>query len=280
MRYWPVLIALGLAACEPSIPDSTAGVGFTDYNLFEQQQREIARLQQEQQLALVNDPDRQALASETIGNVDPDIGTPPAVVAAVPAVPSASEPAAAAPVASDTPQVAAAPLSAIVIQDTPQPAASAEDIAAAALDAAEAGETPQEASSINNPGISDEQNFDAVAGRESIESDAERLARNAENYEVIQPGALPERSGDGGPNIVAYALATTNNPGQVLYERNTFNAVNRFNRSCSRYRNADEAQRDFLSKGGPDRDRMGVDPDGDGFACFWDPRPFRVARGG
>ncbi len=30
---------------------------------------------------------------------------------------------------------------------------------------------------VNNPGISDEQDFEAVAGRETIESDAERLAR-------------------------------------------------------------------------------------------------------
>ena len=38
----------------------------------------------------------------------------------------------------------------------------------------------------------------------------------------------------------------------------------------------DQAQQDFLAKGGPERDRMGVDPDGDGFACAWDPRPFRL----
>ena len=27
-----------------------------------------------------------------------------------------------------------------------------------------------------------------------------------------------------------------------------------------------------------ERDRMGLDPDGDGFACAWDPAPFRLAR--
>jgi hypothetical protein len=33
-----------------------------------------------------------------------------------------------------------------------------------------------------------------------------------------------------------------------------------------------------LSNGGPERDRLGLDPDGDGFACYWDPTPFRLAR--
>jgi len=132
----------------------------------------------------------------------------------------------------------------------------------------------------NNPGISDEQSFEAVSARESIESDAERLARLRQEYEVIEPQPLPSRSGGTGPNIVAYALNTTNSVGQTVYRRSGFNADSRFQRACARYATADEAQRDFLARGGPENDRMGVDPDGDGFACFWDPRPFRAARGG
>ena len=27
--------------------------------------------------------------------------------------------------------------------------------------------------------------------------------------------------------------------------------------------------------GGPKVDPKGIDPDGDGFACYWDPKPFR-----
>ncbi len=46
--------------------------------------------------------------------------------------------------------------------------------------------------------ISDEQNFNAVAERESIESDAARLAQNRAQYVVIQPTALPQREGGGG----------------------------------------------------------------------------------
>jgi hypothetical protein len=132
----------------------------------------------------------------------------------------------------------------------------------------------------NNPGISDEQNFEAVSARETIESDADRLARLRAEYQVVQPEALPERAGDTGPNIVAFALSTGNAVGQPVYRRSGFRAEARFERSCARFATADEAQREFLDRGGPEEDPMGVDPDGDGFACFWDPSPFRAARGG
>ena len=48
--------------------------------------------------------------------------------------------------------------------------------------------------------------------------------------------------------------------------------------NCGRFRDADAAQRAFLAGGGPARDRYGVDPDGDGFACTWDPGPYRALR--
>jgi hypothetical protein len=35
-----------------------------------------------------------------------------------------------------------------------------------------------------------------------------------------------------------------------------------------------------LARGGPDKDPRGLDPDGDGFACGWDPAPFLLAEGG
>jgi hypothetical protein len=131
---------------------------------------------------------------------------------------------------------------------------------------------------LNNPGISDEQSFDAVSARETIQSDAERIAANREAYVVIQPRDLPERPGGGGPNIVAYALATNHPVGTQLYSRSGLNADSRFQRACARYASSDLAQEDFLARGGPERDRLGVDPDGDGYACYWDPTPFRTAR--
>lgn len=128
--------------------------------------------------------------------------------------------------------------------------------------------------------ISDEQNFTAVAERETIESDAERIAANRAQYVTIEPTALPPRPDGSGASIVAYALATTNDPGQPLYSRMGLAAQTRFDNACAKYGSADRAQEAFLDAGGPQRDRYGMDPDGDGFACYWDPRPFRAAREG
>ncbi len=132
----------------------------------------------------------------------------------------------------------------------------------------------------NGAAISDEQSFEAVAGRETIQSDAERRAQQAAAYQVIQPTALPQRAGDTGPNIVEYALNAPNKRGQEWYSRFVLGTMgNRFERNCASYRSPDEAQRDFLARGGPERDPKGIDPDGDGFACGWDPAPFLAAVG-
>ncbi len=129
---------------------------------------------------------------------------------------------------------------------------------------------------IDNGAISDEQDFGAVDSRRSIESDAERLEQNRAQYTVIQPTDLPSRRGTG-PNIVEYAVTTNNPVGVQLYRRIGFNRENRAIRACSKYATSDLAQQAFLAAGGPVRDRKGLDPDGDGFACAWDPTPFRLA---
>jgi hypothetical protein len=132
---------------------------------------------------------------------------------------------------------------------------------------------------VNSAGISSENDFDAVSGQRSIEDDAALIAANRAQREVVEPQALPDRVASG-PNIVAYALSTTHAPGTQLYRRVTLNREARFRRACAAYPSADQAQIDFLARGGPERDRRGVDPDGDGFACNWDPRPFRLAAQG
>jgi hypothetical protein len=132
----------------------------------------------------------------------------------------------------------------------------------------------------NTGGISDEQDFEAVSSRESIESDAARRAQQAAQYQVLQPQALPAPPPTTGPNIVEYALNAPNSLGQPWYSRFIlFAREGRADRNCAKYRTADEAQRDFLARGGPDKDSLGLDPDGDGFACAWDPAPFRAAVG-
>lgn len=145
--------------------------------------------------------------------------------------------------------------------------------------AAETQSEPVQTEPVSNGGISDEQDFSAVAERESIESDAARLAANAAQYQVAEVTALPVRDGDEGPNIVEYALAAPNKLGQPWYSRLQLFSQTRFETNCAKYNTPDDAQRDFLLRGGPDRDPMGLDPDGDGFACGWDPEPFRLAFG-
>jgi hypothetical protein len=134
----------------------------------------------------------------------------------------------------------------------------------------------EESGEVSNVGISDEQDFEAVKSRESIESDAERIARNRSEYVIVQPKDLPVRAGDTGPNIVEFALATTHAPGVQMFKRSGI-GLRDANAACAKYASPDKAQQEFLAKGGPERDRLGVDPDGDGFACSWDPRPFRTA---
>jgi hypothetical protein len=74
-----------------------------------------------------------------------------------------------------------------------------------------------------------------------------------------------------------YALSTSNPIGTQLYSRAGFNLQAKAQRNCAQFASPDQAQIEFLSNGGPQRDRKGLDPDGDGYACGWDPSPFRSA---
>lgn len=130
----------------------------------------------------------------------------------------------------------------------------------------------------NAAGISNENSFDAVSSERDIQADAQLIAQNRAQYQVIQPTALPSRSGSDGPNIVAYALRTDNPVGTPLYSRSRFASAEKAQRACAGYASSDLAQEAFLAAGGPERDRQNLDPDGDGFACGWNPAPFRAVR--
>ncbi len=166
------------------------------------------------------------------------------------------------------------------VLDATRPAAQGQAALNSGVEPLQASPSNPAPLALDNPGISDENDFDAVSERQSIESDAARIAQNRAQYQVIQPEALPSRSADTGPNIVQYALQTRHPRGQRLYQRGGFSNQNRFERNCAEYASNDLAQIDFLARGGPERDRKGIDPDGDGYACGWDPTPFRNASGG
>lgn len=132
---------------------------------------------------------------------------------------------------------------------------------------------------VDLAGISQENSFEAVGAERTIEEDAARIAQTRAQYEVVQPQAIGSRPSDVGPNIVAYALASTQAIGTPVYRRVGLNKDGKFARNCAQYPSPDQAQLDFLRRGGPERDPLGLDPDGDGYACSWDPRPFRKAVG-
>ena len=253
MRAVYAAITLGvMAACGPAIPDSGAGVGF-DNSLEAQRARDVA-LETGKPLIIPSN----AVSSEAVS-----AGAPLATVASTTAV--ASQPLA------------------------PSSSSDASDIAAeaaAAINAANgnSGSAPLQASPsnpapirLNNPGISNENNFGSVSGQRSISDDAERIASSRQQRQVIQPTALPTRSGSAQPNIVAYALNTSNARGSRLYSRAGINLASKSKRNCAQFSSPDQAQIAFLAKGGPKKDRQALDPDGDGYACGWDPVPYRQA---
>ncbi len=263
-----------LAACAQGVPDSGAGVGFGDYNAYK-------RAQAERELALAGRalPPPQAVSTEPLGASGTGVitGANTGVASQYPAVPIPGQAGS-----------LAGPFAGSVVNPgaTPEDQA-AEDIAAAATAALNSGTVPLQASPSNPPppvvnaaGISQETNFEAVSAQRTIEDDAARRAALAAQYQVVQPTAVPTRAGGAVPNIVEYALSTTHAPGTKIYSRVGLNAAQRAARNCAKFASPDLAQQDFLARGGPQRDPQGLDPDGDGFACTWDPRPFQLARGG
>jgi len=125
--------------------------------------------------------------------------------------------------------------------------------------------------------ISNSQDFAATKAKESIKSDAAKLQQLKENYEIVQPGKLPRRP-NGEINLAEYALSQNNPVGTKIYSRFSIGGF-RVKKKCDGYASADEAQADFLKRGGPQRDTRGIDPDGDGYACSWSPDVYRAMLG-
>lgn len=135
--------------------------------------------------------------------------------------------------------------------------------------------TSPNAPDLNNPSISDEQNFEAVSSRQSIESDAARRRAQSAQYEVIAPKAIPSRPGRDAQTPIEFALATTHPVGQKTYRRSVL-STNKAAKVCAGYTSSELAQDAFLKAGGPQKDKLGVDPDGDGYACGWSPVKYRT----
>ncbi len=124
----------------------------------------------------------------------------------------------------------------------------------------------------DNASISNTQNFSAIKKQETIESDKAKLEALKSTYQQVDPNSVSVPSmPSNGINVAAYALKQKNAVGESIYRRINVGLSN-----CGRYRNdPDAAQRAFLRAGGPERDPRRLDPDGDGFACSWNPDFYR-----
>lgn len=256
---------VAMAACQPAIPDSAAGVGFDNQNLSPRPVRNNRTVTS----AI---PPADAVSEEAL------LAPAPVRTARVATQPPVASPA---PVTSPAPQprVRTAPAPVATGEDTPRvrQAGAPQTTEDGIVHASPSNPAP---TVVTNAGISDENDFEAVGARRSIEDDAQRLQANRQNYQVIAPTALPERT-ETAPNVVQYALSTRHPVGTKLFRRLGLNTKARYEKACAAFPSSGEAQAAFLAKGGPKRDRLGVDPDGDGYACDWNPEIYRkAARGG
>ncbi len=241
-----VLGALGLAACSPTVPDSAQGVGFDNYETYLQQQ--AAR---EAQLSQRNAP-------QTV--------RPPASIDPL------NQPGIITPVESSSQQTASAAVAAIRTPTTSNGALARGDSVPAGIQ-----NTSPNVQAQDNPNISDEQDFQAVSARQSIESDAQRRQQQSSQYQVVAPQALPRRPSGISPTPIEFALETRHPVGQKTYGRNPFGGTKKAQEACAAYRSDELAQDAFLKSGGPKKDKLGLDPDGDGYACAWNPAKYRTA---
>lgn len=253
-----ILAALGLAGCGTAVPDSGAGVGFQDYNAYDAP------------APLTPAPVAGFTPGGALAAIDKAEGKNTDTALTPTNVPLSA-------------QAASSPYAAPAAQPYGQPQGAVIGGGERARGNAPAGIAETTSEMANVPGssanvgtVSDEQDFQAVTKRETIESDKARIERNRAQYQVDQPTALPQRSGSDAPNIVQFAISTNHPKGTQMYKRGGLR-LNSYNAACGKFPSPDLAQEAFLAAGGPDRDRKGLDPDGDGYACAWDPTPFRAA---
>jgi hypothetical protein len=119
----------------------------------------------------------------------------------------------------------------------------------------------------------DAQTAGGPGGETAPAGDADALAAAATAAVADGPSPTTPLEADGGA-LASYARATSHPVGQSMHARD-FASPERAERACARYVSADQAQSVFLASGGPEQDPRGLDPDGDGYACGWDPAGFR-----
>lgn len=94
---------------------------------------------------------------------------------------------------------------------------------------------------------------------------------------VVRPAPEPVARATQTDALTRYALSQRHAPGVAVYPR-ADGSAEMAARACARFPNQNAAQLMFITAGGPEQDPYGVDPDGDGFVCGWDPTPYRIAQ--
>lgn len=125
-----------------------------------------------------------------------------------------------------------------------------------------------------------------IAGRDPVPVPATmgvRTRRAATTTTPAAPAAIAAPVTTSGPYpgstpvLVRYAYAAQHKPGTKIYARKGASQALAA-RVCAGFATPSAAQTAFLAAGGPETDSRGMDPDGDGFVCGWDPAPFRQAQ--
>ncbi|MGY6705228.1 hypothetical protein [Roseinatronobacter sp.] len=242
-----------LVACDTAPPysnvvDATGrGVGFSDYAQYMRAQEELSRIRRQQ-----------AAQGQGAGPVGPQFASQPQ----------------AAPQQTATSNTIGAEAVAALRGGQPVPATPAQQQPTGQFEVASAApqtQTPTQAPASSSAGVSDQQFTPQPFG-------TPQQNRVVTRDHVPQVRVSQEEIGTGdGPNLFVYALSTRHNVGEQRYTRRHPLRWQRWEAACSQFATQDLAQDAFLMAGGPERDPNHLDPDGDGFACWWDPRPFRQA---
>ncbi|WP_224814087.1 hypothetical protein [Hasllibacter sp. MH4015] len=145
--------------------------------------------------------------------------------------------------------------------------------AGAAPGAVGANGLPVEAGATGDVTFLDPNNIAGIA--EGAIAEAEAAGQTGGVFDNVQPqqasDVLPPPLI---PRVAAFALRTTHLPGQQQWRRNPFRRDGQD--LCAQFPSRDQAQDRFLADGGPERDPNGMDPDGDGFVCGFDPSALRA----
>ena len=266
MRYWlPLCGAMALVACEP-VP-TRVGVGFDDYSRYTVADRasQIDRGREAQlRTPLVISPEVTGAPAPSTGGTAPAISADELAAAGIRIAPDIRVQQNGQTIYG--PSRAQAPSVQNPVRVSPVTPASATSTRSAAPAGAAAASTAAFAPAA-----------DVGAPLVATRSEAQAVGATTAPAQP-QAQSLPAGTSGSG-DIVRFALSTTHAVGTKIYSRGIV-SQNRANRHCARFQAPDIAQRAFLEAGGPQRDKYGIDPDGDGFACGWSPEPFRAALRG